>query len=146
MAQALLRKTLAEDQGRELQGIAVCSAGLGAFPGQPASPEALRVMKSHGIDLSQHRSRVLEEKMVQEADLILTMTSAQARQLIDLYPPKRSSIYTLTEFTGRGLTDVMDPYGAGINVYMRTAKQIKELIEEVFERVKRQKKSMGDKT
>ncbi|MEQ8173782.1 MAG: low molecular weight protein arginine phosphatase [Syntrophomonadaceae bacterium] len=144
MAQALLRKALTQDRGTGLQEVEVWSAGLWAVPGQPASPEALKAMKSHGIDISQHRTRVLEASLVQEADLILAMTGSQSRQLKDLYPQKGSRIFTLTEFAGNGSIDVVDPYGAGVKVYMGTAEQLKDLIEEVVERLRLQKMAMGE--
>jgi protein-tyrosine phosphatase len=144
MAQALLRKALAQDRGSGWPEIEVWSAGLGALPGKPVSSEALKVMKSHGIDLSRHRARALEERLVQEADLILTMTGSQSGRLKDLYPRKSSAIFTLHEFAGRGSSDVVDPYGAGVEVYMRTAEQIKELIEEVVKRLRLQKKAMEE--
>lgn len=144
MAQALLRKALAEDRGSGFEDIEAWSAGIWAHPGQPASAEAQKVMNSLGIDISQHRTRLLEERLVNDADLILTMTGSQSRQLKELYPRRSSGIFTLPEYAGKDSEDVEDPYGAGVKMYMRTAQQIKELIEELTERLRLQKQAMGE--
>lgn len=146
MAQALLRKALAEDRGTGLTEIEVWSAGLWAQPGQPASPEALKAMSFFGIDISQHRTRMLEDNLVQDADLIITMTRSQSRQLKEQYPTKHTDIFILTEFAGSGLSDVEDPYGAGIKVYIRTAEQIQELVKEVLNRLRLQKQAMEEQS
>lgn len=144
MAQALLRKALAQDRGKGLQEIEVWSAGLWAVPGQPASPGALKAMKSHGIDISRHRTRVVEEHLVQQADLILTMTGSQSRQLKEIYPQKSPEIFTLSEFAGCSSTDVVDPFGGGIEAYMNTAERLKDLVEEVIKRLKLLKRPWGE--
>lgn len=136
MAEALLRKALARDRGIGLQEIETWSAGLWAVPGQPASPEARKAMQSYGIDISQHRTRVVEEHLVQEADLILTMTGTQSRQLKEMYPKKSPEIFTLSEFAGSSSTDVGDPFGGGVEVYMTTAEQLQDLVEEVIKRLR----------
>ncbi|HET9870670.1 MAG TPA: low molecular weight phosphatase family protein, partial [bacterium] len=50
MAEGLLKKAAAE-AGLALQ---VASAGLAAFPGLPAAPEALEACREKGVDLSGH--------------------------------------------------------------------------------------------
>src|ERR1044071_920605 len=67
MAEALLRDLIAT-HGLQAR---VISAGL--YPsGNPATPDAVKVMAERGLDLQAHRSRQIEPSLLQAADLIVT--------------------------------------------------------------------------
>lgn len=100
MAEALAGKILRSLNLAEK--VEVASAGLNAFPGAAASREACSVLKEKGIDVSGHRARQLNEEMVRQADLILTMTAAQKRRLLELFPEAARKIFVLKEFAGAG--------------------------------------------
>src|SRR2546430_12784605 len=70
LASALLERALLE---RGIEGIAVGSAGTGAWDGAPVSEGAYLVGLERGLDLSGHRARLLPREPVDGADLILTM-------------------------------------------------------------------------
>ena len=53
------------------------SAGTHAVPGERASRQTSWEAARHGLDLTAHRSRPLDDDLVAEADLILTMTRDQ---------------------------------------------------------------------
>lgn len=78
--------------------IKVLSAGTGAIENEPASPQAKRVMADWGLDLSQHRARFLTTKMVQEADLILTMTQRHKDYIQEIMPDARGKVFLLKEY------------------------------------------------
>jgi protein-tyrosine-phosphatase len=59
----------------------VTSAGTEGPAGRPASAESIEVMAEVGIDMTGHRSRVIDVAEIDGADLILTMTGAQERAL-----------------------------------------------------------------
>lgn len=84
--------------------IEVVSAGLAAFPGMPASSGALQVLAEEGLDFSRHKARQLTAEMVSQADLVLTMTTAQKRRLLELYPEASDKIFILKE-----LAEPVDP-------------------------------------
>ena len=70
LAAALLERALA---GRGSEGLAVSSAGTGAWDGAPVSEGAYLVGLERGLDLSGHRARLLTRELVESADLVLTM-------------------------------------------------------------------------
>ena len=79
MAEALFRQMLAdrlEVPPEDLihHGYMVLSAGLAAYPGSPASPESVELMRRRGIDLDNHNSQPLTDHLMEQADLLLTMT------------------------------------------------------------------------
>lgn len=56
------------------------SAGF-VQPDRPSPPEAQRVAARRGLDLSEHRSRTLDEEIMRRADLIFVMSTGQRRDL-----------------------------------------------------------------
>jgi len=131
MAEALFARML-QLNGCPAGEIKVESAGIYAWEDDEATPEAIEVMNQLGIDLSGHRARPLNETMVQEADLILTMTRQHRDKLQDLFPHIRNKIYTLAEYAGQPEQEILDPFGQSIEVYQQTLQQIKDLLEEII--------------
>jgi len=82
--------------------VQVMSAGLAALPGEPASSGACYALGREGIDLSNHRAKQLTKKMVEDADLILTMTASQKRHLLEMFPMSAGKVFVLKEFAERG--------------------------------------------
>lgn len=79
-----------------LENVHARSAGLAAFPGDGAKPEAVRVCSTHGLDLSEHRSQALTTDMAEAADHIYTMTLLQAAQLRAILPRQAAKIQPLS--------------------------------------------------
>lgn len=126
MAEAICRKLLAEElncQQTELheKGIDVVSAGIAANFGSPASSEAVDLLQSEQIDLTQHRSQPLTEELLERADHIFTMTG-QHRDVVLHHRPDLADRTSVLGVHGR---DIPDPIGAGVEVY----RQCKEAIE-----------------
>src|SRR5664279_2810787 len=68
----------------ELAGFSVTSAGTSALAGAPASEGSYLIAIERGLDLSDHRSRLLTRDLVKSAELILTMTEPQAERVASL--------------------------------------------------------------
>ena len=93
MAEAFL-KGLAHEKGLT---VAVRSAGLSTINGMPVSANSLHALNRRGI---QHKgsSSVLQEEILDWADLVLTMTSAHKRDLLQQYAHMMDKTFTLKEF------------------------------------------------
>ena len=102
MAEALLRDAL-----REIDGITVASAGLGALVGEPASEHSATLMEERGLDISAHRARQITPDMVHAADLVLVMEAGHKRVLDANEPEARGKIYRFGEWQDQ---DIKDPY------------------------------------
>jgi protein-tyrosine-phosphatase len=94
MAEASLRHEL---EARACDGIDVASAGTWAAAGEPATDEAILVCEARGIDLSAHRSRPLEREDIDDADVVLGMTSVHIQEVASLVPEARSKTMLLKE-------------------------------------------------
>lgn len=96
------------------------SAGLAAWEGAPAAPEAVEVMREIGVDISGHRSRPLTNEIAAAADWILTMTADQRRQIEQRFPAARGKTRLLTSFGPGPAGEVADPIGLPLDVYRHT--------------------------
>lgn len=147
MAAALLQKIL-ETQGKYCPEIQIASAGLYAYPGSPASPEAVDVMRGYGVDLSTHLSHGVQREELLAAEIVLTMTTGQKAQLVAEFPEVKDKVFVLREFIaeklkkeaigegsdrdrGRDKTnyDLPDPFGQNLEVYRRCAALLNEELE-----------------
>ena len=131
MAEVLLKKRFAEKIGcpfdeLEDRGILVLSAGIAAGQGMPASAEAVEVMKSRNLELRDHGSQRVTDRLIRDADVIFTMTRAHQSALVQHWPSAKERCYTLSP---DGL-DVSDPIGGPMELYERCAEQIDNYLAE----------------
>jgi len=125
MAAAFLTAALAR-RGLQLE---VCSAGLVAQEGVPASSMAIRVMSERGLDISLHRAHTIDENDVKDA-LLLCMTRNHAVALNSRFPEARTVLYT--ELAGMA-GDIPDPYGGDHQVYSACAEALQAVAERLAE-------------
>jgi protein-tyrosine-phosphatase len=101
----------------------------------PASEGAYLVGLEHGLDLSEHRARLLTREMVREADLILVMSGHHLARVAEL--GGEDKVHLLGWYAGRDAarSEVTDPFGADLASYRTTFSELKELIGVVVSRV-----------
>src|ERR1700677_2921026 len=92
MAEALLGARLAATSAP----MRVESAGF-ATEGVPPPPDVVEVMSARGLDVSQHRSRLLQTELVREAELLITMTRQHAIDLTVEFPDSWGRAFTFSE-------------------------------------------------
>ena len=132
MAEALLRQALA---ARGIDSATVGSGGTGAWDGAPVSEGAYLVGLEHGLDLSEHRARLLTREMVREADLVLTMSGHHLARVAELGGEHKAHL--LGAYAGRdpAHAEVTDPFGSDLASYRTTYSELQELISAVVSRV-----------
>ncbi len=95
LAETLLRTRLAA------LGLRVHSAGTHGVVGAAMTEPAQQLARAHGVDPSQasaHRARLLTEPLLDDADLILTMTAEQRDFAVQLLPRRLHRIFPVREF------------------------------------------------
>lgn len=122
MAEGLFKKLL-EKRGRE--DITCSSAGLAAPEGSPASINAKIAAQELGVDISEHRSRLLTRAIARDADMIVCMTQEHYDILNRIIPEEK--LYIL----GGGIDD---PYGCDLEVYRACAEKIKNSLPALLDR------------
>lgn len=121
MAQGLMDK-IAKEKGGYLKAK---SAGIFAFDGQRVTREAVEALKEEGIDISDHRANIIHRDLLEEADLILTMTVSHKHALLSKFRFAEGKVYTLKEYAYSKEDDIQDPYGRGLEAYRIARDEIK---------------------
>jgi protein-tyrosine phosphatase len=136
MAEGLLEHILPDT----LKGsVAVQSAGTHAYDGLEAEPFAVRALLDRGIDIRSHRSRMIDDMMLADADLILAMEEMHREYVRQLLPPGADHVHLLGEFEPQqdGL-EVPDPYGGTLETYQRCAQTINAYLEGVIDHLQKE--------
>ena len=128
MAEALARTLLADRKGvpasdLESAGVRVRSAGVFASPGSAATPEAVDAVAAMGADLSGHASQPLTEALIQDADVIYTMTDQHRLAALTLNPGAAEKTHRLDPDR-----DIADPIGGPPAIYAQSAAMIRDAI------------------
>jgi protein-tyrosine phosphatase len=130
MAEVMMRRRIADRLGCGLEaledrGVLVHSAGIAAMTGGRASPEAVEVMREMGLDLRDHESQPLSDRIVRFADLVLTMTRGHLDGILAHWPAVAPRAALLSRDGG----DISDPIGGPPEMYRRCAQQIDRQLE-----------------
>jgi protein-tyrosine-phosphatase len=113
MAEHLLRRRLGSNSGWK-----VCSAGLSAGSGMPASRAAVEALKELRTTISSHQSRPMSDELAEEATLIVAMTASHREQVQTLFPRAADKTYLLKSFDPSAPdADVEDPIGSSAETY-----------------------------
>ncbi len=126
MAEGLIRARL--EAGGLADRVQVGSAGTWARDGVPATPHAVRVMQTRGVDIGGHRSREISEAVVGGADLILVMTEGHDQAISTEFPAARPRLMLFSALAG-GKWDIADPVGGPLEEYEATARELARLID-----------------
>lgn len=118
MAEAIFREKTKEFANN----LNIISCGLGSMPGDTASENAIRVMAERNIDISSHRSRQINQYIIEEADYIICLALSHYRFLEQTAGEKLILL-------GEGISD---PYLGDLSVYRDCANSIENAIEKLL--------------
>jgi len=119
MAEAFFRQEArSEVEKGELE---VLSAGLEAEEGMPPLPEVVELLQDRGLDVSGHRARRVDADIIQDCDLLLTMTLHNSQRLLTLDPRAVHKAFTLKEFV-RGASGNGAPREGGLEERLQALK------------------------
>lgn len=128
MAEALLRRYV-QEKGEP--GWSVASAGTDACTGAPAMDLAVAAMANMGIDLTHHRSRPIRRQMLDEADVVLVMTSRQRDDIRRFFDSVPNNVFLFGALVGSE-DDVPDPTGGPSDAFQTCAERMLGMIETGF--------------
>jgi protein-tyrosine phosphatase len=152
IAEAALRAALQRRLGDDAP--AVTSAGTHGWEGWGATTEAIRAARELGVAIDAHLARALHDRMVDEADLVVTMAAEHRDAIMLARPEATAKTFTIKELvrlleTSRpsgsiaeraaaaaaarngsapaDIEDVRDPLGDPIDGYREVAAEIHRL-------------------
>ena len=108
------------------------SAGITANNGSPASSEAKIVSREVGVDLSNHRSQIINEEIANQSDLILVMTEQHRDSIRIKYPSVAHRVYLINELGTKKVSEINDPFGGSVEIYKKTRDSINQAILELI--------------
>ncbi|MEO0112156.1 MAG: low molecular weight protein arginine phosphatase [candidate division WOR-3 bacterium] len=114
----------------------IYSAGTTALKNSPPSSYAEKALKEIGIDISDHRSRQVDEKMVVQADLILCAEKNHIYYLETFYPEYKDKIFLIKGYPNKNGEDLLDPIGLDYDVYLRVRDELMIALKNVAEDIK----------
>ncbi|MDO4568043.1 MAG: low molecular weight protein arginine phosphatase [Clostridia bacterium] len=141
MAEAIFDELV--DEHPRLRGLVKCeSAGTMAFEGDRMAPYAQEALSAMGVDGTKHRSKRLNEKLVEEADLILTMEACHMDEVEALFPEAENKVHTLKGYVegvmgypdedGSDSYNIEDPYRMPGDAYIEVAQELREAMEKLL--------------
>jgi protein-tyrosine-phosphatase len=136
MAEGLLRERIAESLESR---VSVSSAGTAGMDGFPASDLAQVVARENGVDLSGFRSSALDERRIEEANLILVMSPQHRAMVLALVPGAEDRTHLLRDYGGTASSPgegVPDPFGGTLERYRQSWSQISEAIEGILPKLR----------
>jgi protein-tyrosine-phosphatase len=132
MAMAIFRKLIHAETG----DWCIESAGTWAIEGAPAATKTQLVLKNNGMDISNHRSRMVTEGILESFDLVLTMEKGQKEALVVEFPKFARRVHMLTEMIGL-VYDIPDPIGKSMTDFEETYKELEQVLRLGLEKVRR---------
>ena len=138
MAAKMLQHAIATEKS-PLDQLVVESAGVAATSGEPAAVNSVAALKKVKIDLSQHRSQPVTQKLIDRAFAILGMTDSHLNTL-ELYNysnlPKHICLFR--EFIeGSPQSQIPDPFGQDFDAYQECFDSILEAIPSLIKFLRR---------
>lgn len=101
--------------------VVIKSAGLAAVVNHSAEPKAQFVMKKYEIDISKHRARQVDDKLIRETELVLVMTKRQRILLEQQFLFAKGKTFLLGHFQN---FEIGDPMGQDIEAFEKVYQQI----------------------
>ena len=134
---AMAHKMLEKKAKEKNKDIEVYSCGIYAINGDVPTYEGIEVMKEYGINLNSHRATNIKNSNIKDMDIILCSTSSHKNNVMAMYPELKEKIYTIKEYAGypKNDIDIKDPWGYGIEVYRKCAKEIEECTNKIIDSI-----------
>jgi protein-tyrosine-phosphatase len=132
LSAAIFRRDLA-DAGLK-NSCRVESAGTWA-PDGLSDPLAKETALRMGLNIENHRSKLINRDLLMEACLVIVMEQGQKEALEVEYPQVRGKVRLLSRLAGEPAYDIPDPSGQELTVYLQIAEELQRLIQSAFDKI-----------
>jgi protein-tyrosine-phosphatase len=134
MAEAIFN-VLASDRSMPFEAR---SAGTAALVDEPMAPHAVAALEEVGVYADKHHARQVGTAMLEEADLVLAMTSQQAVALRRLSANSAEKVHPFLSYA-YGVSDgegIADPYRQSMAAYRASVRRIFQCVDRLMLRLK----------
>ena len=102
-------------------------------------PESQKYLKDKGIIYSDFHPQIINPKLLEKQDLIVTMEASQVQEIREYYTgivDIDEKVFTLREFNGETEDqDIIDPYYTSTDTYKKVLRMIDENIEKMINKI-----------
>ena len=135
MAEGMMKK-LVQEQNKEAE---VYSCGIYAETGNGPTYNAQEAASKYDADISNHRATNIRDSKIEEMDVILCATISHKQSVLYLHPELEGKVFTMKEYAkldknGQDM-DIKDPWGYDMDVYEKCAKEIKECLDIIINKI-----------
>ena len=132
----ICRSPLAEALARASSDLwTVESTGLHAIAGRGTPPRVIAAAREVGADLSAHRARVISERHVEEADVLVVMDPTNFEDLLDRFPSAREKTILLGLVADPPVLAVPDPIDRNEEGIMDSVQLVQRAVARLLEQV-----------
>ena len=103
----------------------VSSAGTWTSSGRQAPSAAVELARAFGVDIDGHMTRMLDAKMLKDADLVFVMEQGHKESIEVEFPFAKKKLYLLSEVADGLAYDIPDPAGS---TYGETREIVRDLV------------------
>jgi protein-tyrosine phosphatase len=114
--------------------ISISSAGTWTVTGLPATPDALKQAQEFNLNLALHKSRLITQEILAQADLVLVMDANHKEGISHEFPTVAHKVYLLSEVSNGASYDIPDPYSTDESPVV-VAREIIELIDRGYDQI-----------
>ncbi|MFH1287914.1 MAG: low molecular weight protein arginine phosphatase [bacterium] len=118
-------------------GVESASAGINAWQKVKMSFDSERLLIREGVDPSGFRSQPVTGDLLDEYDLVLTMSQSHVDYIIEFFSKAKGKTFLLKKYVDKNETDVeiTDPYLGGADAYENCFREIKEAVKKLSEMI-----------
>ena len=131
MAAGLLRHALS-GLPEPVRSVGVVSAGVSARLGAPVTEHSVTALKRVGIDISDHRSQPLTQKLLDHALAVFCMTETHRLTIAATADPVPRNLLLFREFMPGG-REIEDPFGGPLALYEGARDEMVEAVPSVVD-------------
>lgn len=113
---------------RHLGGVNVASAGTHAVVGHSADETASQIAAEHGLDLSSHVARQIDNDVLRQQDLILVMEQGHLNWIRGNFPSVHGATFLVSRWSDGN--DVDDPFRQSKNYFDTIFARLKPCLDD----------------
>lgn len=134
LSAALFKHCLKQEP--DAQAWSVGSAGTWAEADRLVIPPTKSVADHLNLDLSAHKSRPIDRKLLSQSDLILVMESNQREALLVEFPEMQDRLFLLSEVAAGRAYNIPDPHVQPGDTFQDVATELQDLIDKGYQNIR----------
>ncbi len=111
--------------------ITVSSAGFYPNANRKSPSNATKAAAAYDVDLTSHRSVVVDDSMVATADLVFVMDYENLYRFTRRFPEEVEKVFLIGEIVNADEIHIADPYGEDVEVFHRAYNELSRIINKL---------------